>query len=176
MQIEKKPLEDASDAELRTFATDFMQLEIAQSATRTQMLAQLSKVWKQPFINVAAEAQAAQTGEVKPEVVRKDLTPRYQDDPVVLCKIGTTSYPGGEEPAAPNVNGIQLVVPRQVPLRLPYRVYLALKDSYEDFTRPDANGHPVTTRTTNFPFEEVTLPPQAEIDAWFARTKDKVLG
>lgn len=178
MQIAKKPIEEASDADLRAFAIDFMQLELAENATRAQTLAALSKVWKQPFINVTASDDAVQgdSPAVQPKVEAKDLTTRYQDDPVVECIIGTTSYPGGEEPASPCVNGKMLVVPRNIKVKLPYRFYDALRNSYEDVSRPGPNNTITTTRTTNFPLQEVVLPPQSEIDAWHERTKDLVLG
>lgn len=179
MNTVKKPIEDASDAELRTFATTTLQLELADSATRAQILGAMSKVHKQPFINIAedtAPMQAADADAPKVKREAKNLTHRYQDDPVVECVVAKTSYVGGEEPAAPNVNGVQLVIPRDILVKIPYRFYLALKDSHEDITRPNDRGQPVTTRINNFPMSDVVMPPKAEIEAWFERTKDKVLG
>lgn len=171
------PIADASDSQIREFLTTFLQVEVGAASSRAELLAQLSKAWQQEHIVVLDEGELELSDEqiVTPEVQAKDLTTRYQDDPAVELKIGKTGYPGGEHPASPRVNGRQIVIQRDVLVKVPYRFYLALLNSYEDQTRADPKtGHPVVTRVTNFPLFDVKLPPQSEIDAWHERTRDVV--
>lgn len=174
----KIPLEDATDAQLRDHLTTFLQVELDDKVqTRAQLLAALATAgWTQPHIFVAEEPAMELASEqiVTPQAQARDLTARYEDDPVVELRIGKTGYPGGEHPASPIVNGRRLVIQRDVLVKIPYRYYLVLANAHEDQTRADPKGHPVTTRVTNFPLHDVKLPPQAEIDAWHERTKDAV--
>lgn len=180
MSTRQTPIEEATDDQLRSFLTTFLQIEVGPTVnSRAKLLAELSRAWKQPFIHVGEDAELVlQDSDVAPSPVVKDLSALYQDDPKVELVLDTTAYPGGEEPASPNVNGKMLVIQRGVKVRVPYRFYDALLNAFEDKTVQDPNdpGKLVVTRVSNFPMREVKLPPQAEIEAWFERTKDKVLG
>lgn len=176
----KIDIADASEAQLADFLTTFLQVEVDRTKvdTAAKLRAQITKAgWSAEhiFVQAAASEPATAKEQVKsPRVEGKVLTTRYEDDPQVELRIGSTGYPGGEHPASPCHNGTMLVIQRNMLVKVPYRFYLVLKDSFEDQTRADSKGHPVVTRVTNFPLFDVKLPPQEEIDAWFERTKDVV--
>lgn len=183
-QTEKKPIDDASDDELRTFATDFLQLEDA-TGDRNAIIGALKKAWKQPHILVplaaapAADDELGEDTEIIPvRRVPKDIGgQRYQNDPKVSLVVLSTSFPGGDEPAPVSVNGSNnLIIPRNTPVLIPYRFYLALKNAHlEDVKQDPANGQIKTTRSTLYPLSDVELPPRKEIEAWHERVKDSVL-
>jgi hypothetical protein len=181
---EKLPLAEASDEQVRSFLTEFLQVELTpeQSASRAHMEAALTKVWTQPWITVAAEPEAAvqaagPTASPTPKVTLPGVLAKYSDQPMVELEIGETSYPGGAEPAAVIVNGDRLVIQRNQRTKIPYSFYEALKHSHQVDIRQDPNTMQLTEqKVTNYPVSHLVLPPQAEIDAWVEKSSKVVLG
>lgn len=183
--LEKKPIADANDSELRSFATDYLQLEIdgAKVNTRAKILAEINKAWTADFIMVPeAAATLPELGEVaeqqgrSPETPAHDLTSNYKDDPVVVLTIMTAAGLGGKYPASCSVNGVQLVIPRDVKWNIPYRFYLALCEAHEIEVRQDEKTlEYIQTKISNYPLNVERLPSKEEIADFHARTDDKVL-
>lgn len=180
MNTEKLPIEDASDEQLRSFATSFLQLELDEKVkTRAQILGAITKAWPQPWIHVAAapEAPVQAAGVVPtPKVEKLGFKGHYKDDPIVEVTVGTTAYPGGKHPASVSVNGSNnLVIQRNQRVAIPYRFYLALENAHEEHMVQDG-VEVVATRITNYPMQVHKLPSDEEIAAWHERTKNVVLG
>lgn len=181
MQTRQIKIEEATEAQLRTFASTILALELEGNVdTREKLIAAITLAWNQPFITLPEEDELVLDGSqvVTPEPTAQEIglnNRHYRHDPKVTLTILTTDRPGGKEPAAPSVNGSPcLVIPRGKPVTIPYRFYLALKEAHEVKFEQDEKFNWIETRHTNYPLTDVQLPPQAEIDAWFERTKDQV--
>lgn len=170
MTHDKVAIEDASDDQIRSFATGYLQLELPKDCdTRAKMLAAIDKAWKSPFILVEQGIQpvAGQTEEPKRATQFIGFLAKFRDDPPVELEIGMTSYPGGDKPVPVNVNGANLVIPRGRPYVIPYRFFLALANAHHVDVTQDAETLQLQfTKTTNYPLTGVKMPPQEEIDAW----------
>lgn len=181
MSIDKLPIEEASDAQLRSFASDFLQLDLSKSCdTRAKLLAEIGKAWKQPFINVAVSDSPLQNDQAeaaKPQSKHIGILAKYKHDPLVELEIQSTSYPGGDQPAPVNVNGGNLLIPREVRVTIPYRFYLALKGSHEVGTTQDKDTFEFHHRKfTNYPMTVFKVPSEAEIAEWHKKTDHLRLG
>lgn len=181
MTIEKLPIDEASDQQLRAFATDFLQIELgANVSTRAQILAEIDKAWKQPFINVESDDALLldeQVERAKPAAKRLGILQKYPDDPLVELEIASTTLPGGDKPVPVNVNGGNLLIPRETRVEIPYRFFLALKDAHEvELTQNKDTMELVKRRVTNYPLTIHRMPTEAEIAEFHRKVDGTVLG
>lgn len=180
MTHDKVAIEDASDDQLRSFATGYLQLELTDKVKkRAELIAAIDKAWKQPYVLVEQGVQpsADQTAKPKPKTQYLGFLAKYRDDPVVELEIGETSYPGGDKPVPVNVNGGNLVIPRGKRYGIPYRFYLALMNAHNIDVRQDPKTLELQfTRTTNYPLTVHSLPTEEQKAAWHERFDNVRLG
>lgn len=177
---DKVAIDDASDDQLRSFATGYLQLELDDKVkTRAQIIAAIDKAWKNPFVLVQQGLQPVSTQAQAPEPKAQFIgfLAKYRDDPPVELTIGKTGYPGGDKPVPVNVNGGNIVIPRGRAYVIPYRFYLALCNAHSvDVTQDPKTMELQFNQTTNYPLQNIKLPPQADIDAWHKKFDSIPLG
>jgi hypothetical protein len=125
-----------------------------------------------------AQAQTLEVGEPITEMPTSGFG-YWRNSPMVVCKIMSTDRPGGNEPAHPSINGSpHLVVQRNVLVRIPYDFYLVIKQAGGTKLVPGAKAEDplIAQHYLEYPMSDVQLPPQAEIDAWRAKTEGDELG
>lgn len=181
----KKLIHEASDTEIRDYAVNVKQVDIAGCDTRAKLMAALGPVMEDEFITVPDEekiVQLGQTAPVKPNIPTSErVVGGFDYGPIVYLKIMETEGVGGKHPATPSVNGREIPVSRSVLVGIPYSHYEVLAHSYNGSpSQADADGDspkPIEyTHVTNYPLSEVRMPPQDEIDAWLTETGKRELG
>lgn len=186
--MKKLPITEASDEQLKTFAQTVLQIENV-SNKRGEILAALQQGgWTQDHILVDGhEMDAGSDVLAQFEEPEEDFAPfakvkgfgYWKDGPMVVLKIMSTDRPGGNEPAAPSVNGsAPLVIQRNQLVQIPYDFYLVLKNCVGTKVEPGEKVTDELVRTdyTDYPLSDVQLPSRAEIAAWQARTAGDELG
>ncbi len=90
-------------------------------------------------------------------------------DPMVLITISEVDSPGGKRPVFAGVNGVGMLIPRGRPVDIPYRYYEALLHAVKTVHEQDMDtGEITSTDVLSYPVSVNQMPPQAEIDAYFA--------
>lgn len=177
------PILDADTAQRRTFATDFLGLDIEPGDSDDTIMSKiLIANGGAELIFVSAEPEPVdQTGAAPPLALGSSLPEpvgRMQgtlgrDDPKVTILINNEERNGViyDRDVAVGVNGTVWQLRRGVAITIPYRVYEALKIAVRDVITHDPNTHEEHhTAAPALPYSVQALPPQAEVDAWRART------
>lgn len=180
--MRKIAISQATDEQVRAFCETTLQLELVGVSTRQQLEAVMGTAWPNDYIlaDDPFGGEDHEQIEVAVPVPQKVFDTGRDDGPTVMVKILETNMPGGAHPAAPNVNGLTLVIQRGILVGIPYAFYAALQNAVVGSVHqgPDKDGKPgelITTNVTNYPMSEVQLPPRAEIDAWIARNGSRLL-
>lgn len=182
--MKKIDILEASDDQLREFATTAQGLDVTDAKSRADLLAILGPAWDQDYILV--DDVTPDTGAAAVPTPQVSYTAGNRDDgPMVKFKILQTDMPGGKHPAHPSVNGRMLVMQRNMLIEAPYAYFLDLQNAKvgvieqgRDQQGADGGMRPgdmTPTEVTNYPLSEVTMPPQAEIDAWHERNGGRLL-
>jgi hypothetical protein len=173
----------ANDEQLRTFATDVLQLDLAELAanTRAKVIGAIAGSWSNNFIlcpkdDGIAMAQVGQ-GEEPVPVVHQTLTGTGIDDaPKALIKIMQTAMPGGKHPVPVSVNTRQKVIQRNMNVEVPWPYVEALMHAVVGDCTEDPDTHEIiVTEVTNYPISIIRYPDPAELKAWTESVKDTVL-
>ncbi len=188
-KFSQKPLVDATDAELRTFATEFLGLEVEpdSSSTAIASLILTAQGWagdgtEMIFVVEAPEAQS-QAGAPPPFVpgatAPVPAAPQGamhgslgHEDPKVTIRISNENRNGEvySRDVAVGVNGRCCQLRRNVDVTIPYRVYLALRGAVEDSVTHDARtGEEMHTDVDRVPFTVIRLPSDEEVAAWHTK-------
>lgn len=174
---------EATDQQLRDHVETVLQLDVSGLNTRAKITARLGEA--QPNDDTVLVADDAPVpGQTEAAKIDAPTAQRVVGEidygPIVYLKIMQTDSPGGKDPAQPNVNGHKLTINRNVLVGIPYAHYEALKHSYNGQPSGGFEGDESTAITflhsTNYPLSEITLPPQAEVDAWLKATGPRELG
>lgn len=187
MGMQKIPITDASDADLRLFAALVLGLQVKSKANRETIIASIKTAWPQDYVVLSfdvAEQATMQVGdaprdpsEVAPKRWTKDEIERNagrgfvdapsSTDPRVSLIINETTGAQGKEAVFVQVNGRGILFPRRKLITIAYRHYLVLVAAITDEVEQDfANEMLVTNEVQRFPLNVRTLPTQAEIDEW----------
>lgn len=90
-------------------------------------------------------------------------------DPKVKITIPETDGPGGKRGVFVSVNGVAMIVPRGKPVDIPYRYYLVLANAVKTVHEQDEETQEIiSTDVPSYPMGVNLMPPQAEIDAYYA--------
>lgn len=179
MQMKKKLIEQASDAELQEFAELTLQLpEAAGAKTRAEVLALIGPAWAQDYIFVEAaemtDADETQSDEVRAAAQVKLTGGPGRDDPKWLIRIAATELPGGKDPVPVGVNGHAVVIQRNMEAEVPHRYVVALQNAIRTAVHQDQKTREFSySNFTNYPIEIIQRPSRAEIEEWHERTKDQ---
>lgn len=176
MNMIQLPLDDASDDQIREFI-EANGVEVGK-ADRPSLLSTLGSFYGLPHILVPAPLEGGEGQSVSTvhEPQQRLSGGVGKDDPKVVIEIATTQLPGGQHPVSVAVNGVALVIQRNVKVEIPYRYYLALVNAKNaDVSQSDPSQPPVETVSNNYPMTVHEKPSQGEIDAWHARVDGELL-
>lgn len=198
-------IDEADIASLRNFATVHLGLEIKPGTNGAQIRGIIAKadntVSEIPvFIPEGAGTprQAPPTAPATTGAVRNPVTAdgapveqersasmasdiadpmHHSHDPKITINISRTDDKRRTKDVTVSVNGVAFVIHRDKDVRVPYRVYLALKDAMEDAAVDGDEINPVTgdpikvwTKVPSYPFSVIEWPDKSEIEAWKERT------
>lgn len=179
------PINEATDRQLRDFATRSLQLELHHSLGRARILAAMAPVHTSDFITVPddepapdAPAPLVQTAQPVTAPQARLKGGRADADPKVEVTIqnGSSQVDGGDDVFV-SVNGRYWQIQRNKRVSIPYRVFLVLQGAVRGEASPgptDADGSTpiIITDVSNYPMQVHTLPTPAEIAAFHAATRD----
>jgi len=182
----KIPIADASDDQLREFASLVLALDATKLGDRGAMLGLIQAAWPQEYIT--RQVQVDEQGNVQDQNVVQEILPQQrlrgsidEDEPRVTVRIMQTEMPGGRDPVPLGVNGVTVVAQRNMDVSMPYRFYLALLNAVrtvvEQIPSPDnpRMRDTIEIQVTNYPVTVVKPADPAAVAAWFERTKDMEL-
>lgn len=175
----QKKYADATAAQIRDYAINFLQLEVKPTATESDILALVQSAQPgQEFIFVTYEEPAA-LQEVGADVsafdipdVRVDDNARGkgtlgQRDPRCIIMIPATDTPDGQLAVEVGVNGMCWQLKRGVDLDIPLRVFMNLMNTEQEIIRHDPdNDDVITTKALRFPIQVRSAPSAEEIAKW----------
>jgi hypothetical protein len=173
----------ASDEQLRTFATNVLQLDLVElkANTRAKIIGAIGPVWKSDFILAPKEDGIAMEqvgqGEAPTPRVEAALTGTGLDDaPKALIRIAQTAMPGGKHPAPVSVNGRQKVIQRNMNVEVPWPYVEALQNAVVgDPSQDPETREIIISDVTNYPVTVLRYPDPAELLAWQESVKDIVM-
>ena len=185
MKMQPLPILEATPQQLRTFATDFLGLDVEPEDTEQTLFAKImaatngnETIYIQPE---GSEPQHSQAGDPPPRVAGatapEDPAQRMQgtlgrDDPKVTIFINNEDRNGEiyDRDVNVGVNGTVWQLQRNKPLTIPYRVFEALKLAVRDSITHDPNtGVEHSTPVNAVPWSVQQMPSEAEIAAWRER-------
>lgn len=170
-------LADATEAQMREFATNHLGLEVKPSDNASKLRVAIAKAWSEPTIIVSeAGAAQAQTEAVsaKPKAaapVRSSgaLVPKdSHKDPRVTLIVARQEGPGGDRPVEVAVNGTLILIPRGEPVTIAYRYYEALNNAVQTIYEQDRDGEVIGRDVHAYPFQVMAMPTPDEVSAWLA--------
>lgn len=171
------PLTEATEAQLREFATNTLGLDVKQGSSLTQLQAAISKAWSEPTIIVSEAQQPAPAASPKNPAVKTDppgahnnaLVPKDSHrDPRVVLIVSRQEGPGGDRSVEVSVNGTLILIPRGEQVSVAYRYYEALKNAVQTVYDQDRDNEIISRDVHAYPFQVVSMPSEAEVSAWLA--------
>jgi hypothetical protein len=185
MAVRSLPIDEASPIQVRAFATNFLNLDIPDTADDAAVLAAV----RQASPNIAtifelvdendAEEPAQQNGAAAAiPLAPEEFAGRTQgtlghDDPRCLIQIPVIESEDGSgaQDVLVGVNGRAWQLKRGVNLDVPYRVVAALDNAYQHILRHDEQGNELRHDSKRYPYNWVgAQPSEQEIEAWVERT------
>lgn len=184
MSIRSIPLAEATADQARSFATDFLNIDIEADANEATVRAAIERA--QPGVStifaqeadtpIPAEGEPIPPALLKPEEVTGKLAGTLgQGDPRAVIEIPMveTDDDSGAADVFVGVNGRHWQLKRGVALNVPWRVVAALDLTVATIVRHDDAGDEVRHDAKRLPYHFIEKPSAAEIDAWHERTKDE---
>jgi len=176
------PLVDATEDQLRKFAIEVLGLDIHHMAKSESITAKINQVWDKDTIAVEEENQTitAAPGTAPPNPNLDDkvsisekptagiLISSSKLDPKVHLELNRSDDKGGDRAVPLNVNGKTMLIPRGEACNVPYRYYLVLVNAVRTVYEQMDDGELAPREVPAYPFRVITMPDQAEIDAWEA--------
>lgn len=181
MATKRIPITEASDQQVEDFL-DMMQLDRSETTGRANLLALLATVHDEDHIIVSVNEgsdQADQNEEAMPEPQQfPSFGQAYKSDPIWRMKIGTTPMPGGKQPVPVGVNGVVVVIQRDMVVDVPHRFYLALQAAIQHTVTQNSKTRAIEEgEVSNYPITQIVKAPSPEeIAEWHERTGKIELG
>ncbi len=92
-----------------------------------------------------------------------------RDDPVVMLTISEAEGKSGTRPVFLSVNGVGILIPRGKMVPVAYRYYEVLEHAERTtYEQDEESGEIIPSNVKSYPFGVNQMPPQVEIDAYFA--------
>lgn len=165
MKLQKIPVEEATEQQLRDFARDVLGIEIHHSAKHATCIAKVKEAWDKPEIMVAVTEPAAEAGSDVPESKEEPAQPprpvtaaqRPPKAGYVRVRIDIQDIPGGNEPVPVGVNGKVMVVPRAKECDIPEAYYEVLENSVSHIYDPLPDGKGINPEPRKVPSIPVAL-------------------
>ena len=172
-------INDATVAQLRTFAEEVLGLDVRAQDTRKSLQAKIGVVHVGDEIELpdhttaTFEAVPTDAG-TAPEQMRaataKSVSAKSgRGDPLVRLVVHENESEEGKRPVFVAVNGTGMLIPRGREVEIPYRYYLVLRDTIVSSFRQDMESAEKEMRESRqpvYPFNVTRLPSQEEVDAW----------
>lgn len=184
MKMQPIPVLDATPAQRRSFATDFLGLDLEATDTDETIFAKImaatnngETIYVQPEDDSAAHSQAGDPpprvpGASAPADVQRMQGTLGRDDPKVTIFINNEDRNGEiyDRDVNVGVNGTVWQLKRNMALTIPYRVYEALELAVRDSITHNPNtGEEHSTPVKAIPFNVQSMPSAAEVAAWRER-------
>jgi hypothetical protein len=176
------PLSEASDDDLRWFAVNTLQLDrsdVAAAKTRSKLIGLIGPAWDKDFISVPASAVEAddQTDSPVVKVAPENDFSSIMHAPPTTIKVMTTGAPGGKDDAFVSVNTKSLRIKRGVPVTVPQPFLEALQNAVPTVTRQASEDdyELVETEASNYPVQVLTPVDPAAWAAFQARVAQQPL-
>lgn len=173
------PIVDASEDQLRKFATDVLGLEVHHAQKTSSIIAMIKQVSQKDTI--AVDDEPTSTGQVgtpppnpnpeissaqQPKTNKVSTLNSSKGDPVVCMYLERSEGKDGARPVPVSVNGVAMLIPRGEECKVPYRYYLNLMNAVRTVFDQDKDGELQPREVLAYPFRVIQMPPQDEIDAW----------
>lgn len=167
-------IEDATDAELMTFAVESLNLDIKPKAKRAEIIAAMNPAWEQDYIMVAVKVapveHEAVIGAIAPKDIDKAAVQAAQavasgDAPkseaeaesnrLVKVLVSEGSGKEGKRPVKVSVNGIQILIPRGKMVTIKHKYMVALNHAVRTEYVQDEDDHDnmIETNVHCYPFQ-----------------------
>lgn len=157
--MKKIPIREATEKELREFATGTLGISIKATAKLETVRARINAAWDKDEITVAdAEPEKESEDRAIPQAptpITEAQKPPAED--MVRLIIHVTEEAGGSDPIQLGVNGKIMLVPRGKEVEIPKRFYEvlchAITHKYESM--PDGGMDPIPREVSLYPFQRV---------------------
>lgn len=159
------PLMTATLAQLRQFAELSLHLTVPKAPTVEGLRRQIALVHDG---DITVVEQAPEVSD-KRKYTMSDLETSSKYDPIVNITVDLREGEGGNRPIEPAVLGKTMLIPRGIPVDVPYRYYDALRKAERTTYTQAPMGSDVDlipTHTLTHPFTVNRMPPKAELDEW----------
>ena len=170
-------IDEATPEQLRKFARDYLGINHPSHTKPETTLAAVKDGWAQPHILVddgaepaeqapVSRAQPAATAvEPEPEIMPEPET--ELPEPMVRLVLGEQPGAGGKRAVPVGVNGVAMLIPRNIECEVKLRYFEALKDAVETHHEQDESTGDMTSRDiVSYPYSVIRMPSPAEIAAW----------
>lgn len=156
----RKPLDEASPAELRAFATSALGLEVGKTASRETLIAQIRTVYSGTEIRLYADP--ATPREAPARLRRERPMEKNPKRTEVAINIHRSDKPGAPDPIWAAVNGIGMWLPRGREIWVPEEYVEVLQhaeefiyDEYDPDVDKGVGGLREPRRVQSYPFSFV---------------------
>ena len=177
------PLADATEDELRRFATEALGLPVGPLAKSELIRSRIATCYDRNEIILTvteddAPPVASEASTSPPATSAAAETPEPVDghpadvaevaEPWYIIMIPETETSDGTDPVPVCPNGRNMFIERGKPQRIKHRYFDALNNAKQKvYEQPDGpQGKTVTREVLSYPFQVIEAPPQAELDAW----------
>jgi hypothetical protein len=148
------PLADATDAQLRQFATEHLGLDVHHLERGAPLRAKIQAAWDKPDITVREEA-ATPAGQ-RPTASAADPTAPAAEEPMVTIMIPQQEGADGSQPVWVSVNGRGLFIERGKPQTVKKRYVDALRNAVRtEYSQADAQAPIVARDVPSYPFSVI---------------------
>lgn len=155
--MRKVPINEATDAELRSFALDTLGMSIPANAKESTVLAKVQTAWGKPDILLpsSGEGDDADVVGTAPVPVTPEQAGPTPDKVRII--ISVTDTPGGDEPVPVGVNGKVMLIERGKPQDVPRPYFEVLSNAIQHKYDPLPGGgiNPVPRQVPLYPFQQV---------------------
>lgn len=181
-------LKDATDQQIRTYIDTVLQVPVATNAGRNEMCAAILRADPSGEITLLEEDRAPKTDDDNYRAILNSMNlvetmkplkgtgPAYKTDPLVVITIARSEEKGGDEPVPLGVNGKRFDVMRGVPVEIPWRYFLVLRQCIKTvYHQVSVNEPPIGRDVPMYPFNIQAMPPREEIEAWHIKDAENQL-
>lgn len=177
--MQKIPIKDATDLQLRAWATEALGLQIAHNASREKIAAailqadQAGEIFiETPQAPPAPDSMDPMMNYVGPSQIKPLMGKgaAYKSDPHVVLVLNRTEEHGGDEPLPLSVNGKRFDIPRGVPVVIPWRYFLNLRQCIKTVYHQVSDNEVLGRDVQAYPFNVLVWPSREEVINW--HTKD----
>lgn len=153
MADKKIALAEASEAQLRTFAEDYLGMTFPANTKVETLRAKIKSAWTKDEISVAdAAPEEPLVGQAPPTPKGQEIAPGK-----VKIIIQRTDDSGGDEPVPIGVNGKVMLVPRGEEVGIPMAYFRVLENcvTYRYESLKDGGINPIPRKVPLYPFQRI---------------------